>query len=85
MLGTDGCGGRSKSESTVFVVDPKTSEYLYYEAVMGYLTKKYASVLHEVLKDHPEVEIRNNLIDCAINVCSVEVGHLKHCITFLVG
>jgi len=81
VLGTDGCGCRSKGESAVFVVDPKTSECLYYEAVTGYPTKKYASVPREVLKDHPEVEIRNDLIDCAIDVCSVEVGHLKNIVS----
>ncbi|KIM62417.1 hypothetical protein SCLCIDRAFT_119402 [Scleroderma citrinum Foug A] len=67
---------RSRGESAVFVVDPKTSECLYYEAVTGYPPKKYASVPREVLKEHPEVEIRNDLIDCAIDVCSVEVPSL---------
>jgi translation initiation factor eIF-2B subunit epsilon len=27
----------------------------------------------EVLESHPEIEIRNDLIDCSIDVCSVEV------------
>ncbi|KAI6028776.1 nucleotide-diphospho-sugar transferase [Pisolithus orientalis] len=49
---------RSRAESAVFVVDPKTSECLYYEAVMGYPPKK------------------NDLIDCSIDVCSVEVPSL---------
>lgn len=72
-------GCRSRGESAVFVVDPKTSECLYYEAVTGYPPKKYASVPREVLKEHPEVEIRNDLIDCAIDVCSVEVSrHLEN-------
>ncbi|KAL4068016.1 nucleotide-diphospho-sugar transferase [Scleroderma yunnanense] len=67
---------RSKGESAVFVIDPKTSECLHYEAVMGYPPKKYASIPREILKEHPEVEIRNDLIDCGIDVCSVEVPSL---------
>ena len=60
----------------MFVVDPKTSECLYYEAVTGYPPKQYASIPREILKEHPEVDIRNDFIDCAIDVCSVEVGHV---------
>lgn len=67
---------RSRAESAVFVVDPKTSECLYYEAVIGYPPKKYANIPREILNEHPEVEIRNDLIDCSIDVCSVEVPSL---------
>jgi len=27
----------------------------------------------EIFEGHPEVEIRNDLIDCQIDICSVEV------------
>ncbi|KAG1756540.1 nucleotide-diphospho-sugar transferase [Suillus paluster] len=67
---------RSKGDSAVFVIDPETSECLHYEAVTGYPPKKYASIPRELLNEHPEVEIRNDLIDCSIDICSVEVPSL---------
>jgi translation initiation factor eIF-2B subunit epsilon len=65
---------RSRAESSVFVLDAETSECLYYEAVVGYPPTKYAKIPREILEEHPELEIRNDLIDCQIDVCSVEVG-----------
>lgn len=67
---------RSRGESAVFVIDPETSECLHYEAVMGYPPKKYTKIPREILNEHPEVEIRNDLIDCSIDVCSVDVPSL---------
>lgn len=64
---------RSKGSSSVFVLDPKTSECLHYEPVTGYPPKKYANIPREILVEHPEVDVRNDLIDCSIDVCSVEV------------
>jgi translation initiation factor eIF-2B subunit epsilon len=57
----------------VFVLDPETSQCLHYEAVTGYPPKKYARIPREILNEHPEVDIRNDLIDCSIDICSVEV------------
>ncbi|KAG2755999.1 nucleotide-diphospho-sugar transferase [Suillus brevipes Sb2] len=67
---------RSKGDSAVFVIDPETSKCLHYEAVTGYPPKKYTSIPREILNEHPEVEIRNDLIDCSIDICSVEVPSL---------
>ncbi|KAI0082729.1 hypothetical protein K474DRAFT_1654876 [Panus rudis PR-1116 ss-1] len=67
---------RSKGESGIFVLDPETSECLHYEHVTGYPPKKFANIPREILAEHPEVEIRNDLIDCGIDVCSVEVPSL---------
>ncbi|KIJ68987.1 hypothetical protein HYDPIDRAFT_36093 [Hydnomerulius pinastri MD-312] len=67
---------RSKGDSAVFVLNPDTSECLHYEAVTGYPPKKYANIPREILAEHPEVDIRNDLIDCSIDVCSVEVPSL---------
>ncbi|KAG1877885.1 nucleotide-diphospho-sugar transferase [Suillus subalutaceus] len=66
----------SRGDSAVFVIDPETSKCLHYEAVTGYPPKKYASIPREILNEHPEVEIRNDLIDCSIDICSVEVPSL---------
>lgn len=57
----------------MFVLDPETSECLHYEPVIGYPAKTHAKIPREILAEHPEVDIRNDLIDCCIDVCSVEV------------
>lgn len=62
----------------MFVLDPETSECLHYEPVIGYPPKTHAGIPREILAEHPEVEIRNDLIDCCIDVCSVEVRTLCH-------
>ncbi|EPT06121.1 hypothetical protein FOMPIDRAFT_1044583 [Fomitopsis schrenkii] len=67
---------RSRGESGVFVLDPETSECLHYDSVVGYPPKTHAGIPREILAEHPEVEIRNDLIDCCIDVCSVEVPSL---------
>ena len=65
---------RSKGESAVFVVDPETDQLLHYEPVTGYPPTKVARIPREVLNEHPECEVRYDLIDCSIDVCSVEVS-----------
>ncbi|KAI0928588.1 hypothetical protein AcW2_004551 [Taiwanofungus camphoratus] len=67
---------RSKGDSGVFVLDAQTSECLHYEPVTGCPRKTHAHIPREILAEHPEVEIRNDLIDCSIDVCSVEVPSL---------
>ncbi|KAH9946000.1 nucleotide-diphospho-sugar transferase [Epithele typhae] len=67
---------RSRAESGVYVLDPETSECLHYEPYIGYPPKPHISIPREILAEHPEVEIRNDLIDCSIDVCSVEVPSL---------
>lgn len=62
----------------MFVLDANTSECLHYEPVTGHPTKSIAHIPREVLAEHPEVEIRNDLIDCSIDVCSVEVRLYYH-------
>ena len=64
---------RSRGESGVYVLDPATSECLHYEPVIGHPPKSHVNIPREILAEHPEVEIRNDLIDCSIDVCSVEV------------
>ncbi|KAF9264793.1 nucleotide-diphospho-sugar transferase [Marasmius fiardii PR-910] len=74
------CGGggrtRSKGDSSVFVLDSETSECLHYESVTGYPRKTHTRIPREILVEHPDVEIRNDLIDCGIDICSVEVPSL---------
>ena len=57
----------------MFVLDPKTSECLHYEHIQGFPRTTTITIPREILTAHPEVDIRNDLIDCYIDVCSVEV------------
>ncbi|KAJ6455673.1 nucleotide-diphospho-sugar transferase, partial [Mycena sanguinolenta] len=67
---------RPHGDSSVFVLDAETSECLHYEPVSAYPRTTMTSIPREVLEGHPEIEIRNDLIDCSIDVCSVEVPSL---------
>ena len=64
---------RSRGEGGVWVLDAETQECLHYEPTVGYPHKQLAKIPREILAEHPEVEIHNDLIDCSIDVCSVEV------------
>ncbi|KAJ6496585.1 nucleotide-diphospho-sugar transferase [Mycena vitilis] len=67
---------RPQGDSAVFVLDAETSECLHYEPVSVSPRTTMARIPRELLADHPEIEIRNDLIDCSIDVCSVEVPSL---------
>ena len=45
-----------------------------YEPVIGYPPTRQVAIPREILEEHSEVEVRYDLIDCAIDVCSVEVS-----------
>ena len=64
---------RSRGDSPIFVVDSDTSECLHYEPAFAYPKKKLAHIPREVLNEHKQVEVRYDLIDCGIDVCSFEV------------
>ncbi|OBZ72704.1 putative translation initiation factor eIF-2B subunit epsilon [Grifola frondosa] len=49
---------------------------LHYEPVIGYPLKAHASIPREILAEHPEVDVCDDLIDCSIDICSVEVPWL---------
>ncbi|KAH9079462.1 nucleotide-diphospho-sugar transferase [Lactarius deliciosus] len=67
---------RSKGDSAVFVLDQDTSECLHYEPVTGYPAKSIARIPRDILESHPNIEIRNDLLDCSIDVCALEVPSL---------
>ncbi|KAH9050720.1 nucleotide-diphospho-sugar transferase [Lactarius hengduanensis] len=67
---------RSKGDSAVFVLDQDTSECLHYEPVTGYPPKSIARIPRDILENHPNIEIRNDLLDCSIDVCALEVPSL---------
>ncbi|KAJ7452519.1 nucleotide-diphospho-sugar transferase [Mycena galericulata] len=67
---------RPYGDSSVFVLDAETSECLHYEPVSAFPPTTMTRIPRELLETHPEIEIRNDLIDCSIDVCSVEVPSL---------
>jgi hypothetical protein len=71
-------GPRSAAESATFVLDSETQECLHYEPITKHPPTKEIHVPREILESHPEVEIRNDLIDCSIDICSLEVRPHVH-------
>ncbi|KIL69661.1 hypothetical protein M378DRAFT_184070 [Amanita muscaria Koide BX008] len=67
---------RPIGDSAVFALDSKTSECLHYQPVIAYPPTRFVQIPRERLESHPEIDIRYDLIDCGIDVCSVEVPSL---------
>ncbi|CAI2199571.1 5832_t:CDS:2, partial [Funneliformis geosporum] len=67
---------RALGESSIFVLDGKTQECVHYESVELYPRKRRMVMDMQVFEKHSDVQIRNDLIDCQIDICSVEVPAL---------
>ncbi|KAJ3262107.1 hypothetical protein HK103_003950 [Boothiomyces macroporosus] len=67
---------RSKAEEELFVLDTKTNECVHYEAYRRYPPRKNVSLNPRIFKTHPDIVIHNDLIDCQIDICSIEVPAL---------
>jgi len=65
---------RTKSQHVrpAFVIDPLSQRCVHYEQLHPRETPKL-DVGEEVLKDHLEVEVREDLIDCGIDICTPDV------------
>ncbi|KAH7107522.1 nucleotide-diphospho-sugar transferase [Auriculariales sp. MPI-PUGE-AT-0066] len=70
-----GIGHRSRprGETSVFVLDSASQEVLHYAPVPAVPAVPRLSIPREKLQGHSSVEIRNDLIDCGIDVCAFEV------------
>merc|ERR1712093_800744 len=64
---------KSKGITPVFVVDPTKSRCLHYEEMNPLQANKYVNIDPELLSDHHELEIRTDLIDCGIDICTPDV------------
>lgn len=64
---------RSQDKNGVFILDSNTRECLYYESLTPYQNKGNASIPIDVLDKRSDLDIRNDLIDCQIDICSFEV------------
>ncbi|CAG8725165.1 1464_t:CDS:2, partial [Cetraspora pellucida] len=69
----EACPFHRTSESTIFVLDGKTNECVHCETVELYPRKHRMIMDMEVFKKHADVQIRNDLIDCQIDIRSVEL------------
>lgn len=65
---------RSKRRKPVFVVDPKTERCLHYEDTGSSSGNgQCVSIDPIVLKEHRELEVRGDLVDCYIDICTPDV------------
>lgn len=65
-----------RGDKAIFVVDKATSRCLHYERLPPHATKPYLDIPPEVLADSAEMDIRTDLLDCAIDICSPDVPAL---------
>ena len=63
---------KSKHMRPCFVIDPEVERCVHYEQVWPRRSTRL-DIAEEVLKDHVEIEIREDLIDCGIDICTPEV------------
>lgn len=66
---------RTKSQgiTPVFVLDPSKERCLHYEEMSPLQANRYINIDPELLTDHTEMEIRTDLIDCGIDICTPDV------------
>lgn len=64
---------KSKGIEPVFVIDPTKNRCLHYEEMHPLQANKYVNLDPELLTMHTEMEIRSDLIDCGIDICTPDV------------
>ncbi|EKD15058.1 translation initiation factor eIF-2B subunit epsilon [Drepanopeziza brunnea f. sp. 'multigermtubi' MB_m1] len=64
---------KSKGITPVFVVDPTKSRCLHYEEINPLQANRYVNLDPELISAHTELEIRTDLIDCGIDICTPDV------------
>ncbi|KAF8937475.1 nucleotide-diphospho-sugar transferase [Dissophora ornata] len=70
---------RAVGDGSLFVLDQQSKECLHYQPVKAFKSTRQdrrMTMNMEIFDKHPEVQIRNDLIDCQIDICSVEVPAL---------
>ncbi|KAF1848593.1 translation initiation factor eIF-2B subunit epsilon [Cucurbitaria berberidis CBS 394.84] len=59
--------------SPVFVIDPTKDRCLHFEQMPNRDQTHYLSIDPELLSTHQELEVRQDLIDCGIDICTPDV------------
>ncbi|KAK9452760.1 nucleotide-diphospho-sugar transferase [Dipodascopsis uninucleata] len=67
---------RARAESAIFVLDEQTNQCVHYEEIKTRKHMKQVSLDPEIFKDHTDLAIRNDFIDCHIDICSPDVPAL---------
>lgn len=75
VLREAGTNHRSKARGTspVFVIDPTKDRCLHFEQMPNRDQTHFLSIDPELLSEHQELEIRQDLIDCGIDICTPDV------------
>ncbi|GAB7347576.1 hypothetical protein MBLNU459_g4462t1 [Dothideomycetes sp. NU459] len=75
VLREAGTAHRTKSHdvSPVFVLDPAKQRCLHYEQMRPRQPSRFVNLDPDILKEHAEVEVRQDLIDCGIDICTPDV------------
>jgi translation initiation factor eIF-2B subunit epsilon len=64
---------KARGTSPVFVIDPEKDRCLHFEQMPNRDQTHYLSIDPDLLSDHQELEIRQDLIDCGIDICTPDV------------
>lgn len=66
---------RTKNQvaSPAFVIDPTKQRCLHYEEIQPRASDRFVTVDPEIMTDHGEIEVRTDMIDCGIDICTPEV------------
>ena len=65
---------KSRGRRPVFIIDPSADRCLHYEEMSHRQRKnRYVNIDPELLSSHTEIEVREDLIDCYIDICTPEV------------
>ncbi|KAF9363160.1 hypothetical protein BGX34_004747 [Mortierella sp. NVP85] len=70
---------RALGDGSLFVLDQASKECLHYQPVKAFNRSRQdrrMTMNMEIFDKHPEVQVRNDLIDCQVDICSVEVPAL---------
>ncbi|KAF2134610.1 nucleotide-diphospho-sugar transferase [Dothidotthia symphoricarpi CBS 119687] len=75
VLREAGTNHRSKARgaSPVFVIDPTKDRCLHFEQMPNRDQTHFLSIDPELLSEHQELEVRQDLIDCGIDICTPDV------------
>ncbi|KAH7551391.1 GCD1, Nucleosidehypothetical proteindiphosphatehypothetical proteinsugar pyrophosphorylase factor 2B [Bipolaris maydis] len=75
VLREAGTNHRTKAQETspVFVIDPRKDRCLHFEQMPNRDQTHYLSIDPEILSTHQEIEVREDLIDCGIDICTPDV------------
>ena len=65
---------KSRGRRPVFVIDPKVDRCLHYEEITRKPKgERYITIDPDLLTEHEEIEVREDLIDCYIDICTPDV------------